>query len=289
MSTNNKVLKDPPRGLEKRGGELDSRLMAMTIDDNNLKFNRNTAALGTSSFRCANLDRRRGEVQQSQSVLFSGRRHANKSLLAESSDTCAKKKNDKKCSCDSCVKRTAGSVASKWEQSDAKAYIQQKLEGDEMHAYWGMRPGEVYDSNKILFHQYKYENFRTNLNSLKKSIKLDMQQIKFDENALKLEMEAFKRGELTSHGNPFYDTSKARESLVKDVKDGRVNAYKNRPRDLRAKRPEYQSFAPNVFTKHFNREIRQENEQVGWQHKRNLRGSKMHHQKNNEDEEKSDR
>lgn len=191
----------------------------------------------------------------------------------------AKKLRDSSCACDTCVKRITGLVTAKWEDSDAKQHIRQSLEDDEMHAYWTMKPGLVYDSNKHLFHQYKYENFRTNLNALKKSTALNVQQIKFDENALKVESNAFSRMELTSHGNPFYDTSKARESLIKDVKDGAADAYKNHPRDLWAKRPEYQSFQPDVFTKHFNREIRRSKEEVGWQHRRNLRGSKLNHQK----------
>ena len=77
--------------------------------------------------------------------------------------------------------------------------------------------------------------------------------------------------------------------MVNDVKDGIAHAYKKHPRDLRLKRPEYQSFAPSVFAKHFNREIRRANEEVGWQHKRNLKGSKMNQQKQDEDAEKSDK
>jgi hypothetical protein len=67
---------------------------------------------------------------------------------------------------------------------------------------------------------------------LKKSIASDNGQIKFDELAIKLESMSFTREKVTSHGNPFYDTSKARESLVKDVNDGTAEKYKNKPREL---------------------------------------------------------
>lgn len=235
----------------------------------------------TSTNQALNLHGRSGERQAGQAQFAGSRERSSENVVEPSGAAAAKKKSDNKCTCNSCVKRSTGSVAAKWEESDAKQHIRQSLEGDETHEYWNMKPGDVYNSNKILFHQYKYENFRTNLNSLKKSIALNTQQIKFDELAIKEEAKAFKRGEVTNHGNLYYDTSKARESLVMDVKDGTAHAYKNHPRDLRAKRPEYQSFGLNVFTKHFNREIRRANEEVGWQHRQNVKGSKMNHQKHN--------
>ncbi len=137
-----------------------------------------------------------------------------------------------------------------------------------------MKPGDLYQSNTLLFHQYKYSNFWTNLNTLKKSIALNNSQIKFDEFAIKLESMSFTREKVTSHGNPFYDTSKARESLVKDVNDGMAEKYKNKPRELWASKPEYQCFWSDVFTKHYNRELRRKKEEVGWQHRQNLKGSK---------------
>jgi hypothetical protein len=64
-----------------------------------------------------------------------------------------------------------------------------------------MKPFDLYQSNILLFHQYKYSNFQTNLNTLKKSISADNGQIKFDELAIKLESMTFTREEVTSHGN----------------------------------------------------------------------------------------
>lgn len=180
------------------------------------------------------------------------------------------KKNN--CACLACVKQLAGEVD-----------IRQCLEGDKTHPFWTMKPGELYDTNKPFFHQYKYTNFRTNLNALKKSIRTNTEQVEFDEQAFKVESNAFPRGAHTSQGNPYYDTSDARVSLVKDVADSEVvNMYRNAPLLLRATKPEYQCFKPNVFTKHFNREIRRKKEAAGWQHRRNLQGSKNHLQRLNE-------
>ena len=109
---------------------------------------------------------------------------------------------------------------------------------------------------------------------MKKSRSADNGQIKFDELAIKLESMTFTRGEVTSHGNPFYDTSKARESLVKDVNDGTAAKYKTKPHELQACKPEYQCFRLDVFTMHYNRELRHQKEEVGWQHQQNLKGSK---------------
>ena len=95
-----------------------------------------------------------------------------------------------------------------------------------------MQPLDLYQSNKLLLHQYKYSNFRTNLNTLKKSISADNGQIKCDELAIKLESMTFTREEVISHGNPYYDTSTARESLVKDVNAGMAAKYKKKPLEL---------------------------------------------------------
>ncbi len=87
---------------------------------------------------------------------------------------------------------------------------------------------------------------------MKKSIASDNSQIKFDELAIKLESMSFTREKVTSHRNPFYDTSKARESLVKDVNDVTAEKYKNKPRELRA-------LSINVFNLMYSPSITTEN------------------------------
>jgi hypothetical protein len=83
---------------------------------------------------------------------------------------------------------------------------------------------------------------------LKKSISADNGQIKFDELAIKLESMTLTREEVASHVNPFYDTSTTRESLMTDFNDGMAAKYKTKPHELRASKPEYKCFRPNVFT-----------------------------------------
>ena len=110
-------------------------------------------------------------------------------------------KSNDKCTCESCARQLAGKVATKWGDSEAKNHLRQCLEGDEKHTYCTMKPFDLYQSNILFFHQYKYSNFQTNLNTLKKSISADNGQIKFDELAIKLESMTFTREEVTSHRN----------------------------------------------------------------------------------------
>ena len=118
---------------------------------------------------------------------------------------------DVDCSCESCTLRSSGVKIKKWIDGDGKSYLRTSLLEDRDHKYWKDSPGEVYDDNKSLFHLYKYENFRTNLNTLKKAITLEIEKIKFDELAVERESNAFPRQQFTSHGNPYYDTSEARK------------------------------------------------------------------------------
>jgi hypothetical protein len=104
----------------------------------------------------------------------------------------------------SCAKWLAGTIVTKWGDSEAKKHLcQQCFEGDKNHSYWTMKPSGLYQFNKLLFHQYKYSNFQTSLNTLKKSIASDNGQIKFDELTIMLESMAFTREMATSHENPF--------------------------------------------------------------------------------------
>jgi hypothetical protein len=70
------------------------------------------------------------------------------------------------CTCATCAKWLDGAITTQWGDSKAKKYIHQCLESDANHSYWVMKPGEVYQPNQLLFHQFKYTNFWTNLNTL---------------------------------------------------------------------------------------------------------------------------
>ena len=186
-----------------------------------------------------------------------------------------KKAKGKGCSCESCTLRSSGEVITPWLKSEAKLHIRNLLLEDQCHKYWTNKPLEVYDDNAPLFHLYKYDRFRSNLSSLKKSIKLERERIEFDEKAVEQESKAFPKQQLTSTGALRYDSSGTRAELVRLAVDGSLDEYKHRPRDLWASNSVFQDeYDPVVFGRHYNREKRRVTETVGWQFRRNIDGSK---------------
>ena len=186
-----------------------------------------------------------------------------------------KKAKGKGCSCESCTLRSSGKAITPWLTSKAKLHIRNLLVEDKCHKYWTDKPLEVYDDNAPLFHLYKYDRFRSNLGSLKKSIKLERERIEFDEKAVEQESKAFPKQQLTSTGALRYDSSGTRAELVRLAEDGSLDEYKHRPRDLWASNSVFQDeYDPVVFGRHYNREKRRVAETVGWQFRRNIDGSK---------------
>jgi len=188
-------------------------------------------------------------------------------------------KRVKDCNCSSCILRNNNdSGIAKWEKSDAKDYLKSALD-DASHPYWYDPPSKVYDDGSDHFHLYKYENFRNNLRSLKNGISSEKESIDFDEAAIERESIAFPRGQTTSHGNPFYDTSETKKILVELAKEGKLEQYKHHPKQLKQSNPIFKEFKDTVFAKAVNREKRRVKETVGWQMKRNIDGSKRHNAK----------
>ena len=201
-----------------------------------------------------------------------GQRVANNALQAQRR-TKSRHVRDVHCSCESCTLRSSGAEIAKWKNSEAKDHIRELLLGDKTHSYWKDPPGQVYDDHTRLFHLYKFTNFSTNLRSLRKGISSETEKADFDEIALERELNAFPRGPITSHGNPYYDYSETKKVLVQHAKDGILEQYKNRPRDLKSSNPIFEEFRDEVFPKLVNREKRRVKESVGWQWKRNIQGS----------------
>jgi len=187
---------------------------------------------------------------------------------------------DANCSCESCTLRSSGRAEiKKWQVSDAKAHLRDILSNNKQHKYWHDPPAKVYDANRTLFHLYKYENFSNNIRSLKKGITSEQSNVDFDEAALERESIAFPRAPLTSHGNPYYDTSETKKLLVELAKEGGLEQYKHRPSILKKTNPIFNEYQGKVFAKAVNREKRRVREAVGWQMKRNIQGSKKHNSK----------
>ncbi len=97
--------------------------------------------------------------------------------------------------------------------------------------------------------------------------------ISFDDDAVKKEQAAFPLSEVDRRGNKRFHNHPARQLLIDDIKNGAGITYFNRPRDLRKTKSDYMEFAPSQFRKQFNRQKQREKEEVGWQHRRNLKGA----------------
>ena len=161
----------------------------------------------------------------------------------------------------------------KWGTSVSKAFLRQELLKQDSE-YWTMQPKAAYASRSDLFSPFKYSNFVTNFRNLKVTIKGEIEAISFDDEAVKKEQAAFPLSEVDSRGNRRYHNHPARQLLVEDIKNGAGKTYFNRPRDLRNTRSEYLEFNPEYFRKQYNRQKQREIEEVGWQHRRNVRGAK---------------
>ena len=96
---------------------------------------------------------------------------------------------------------------------------------------------------------------------------------------MKLLLFALPRAPLTSHNNPFYDTSETKKILVELAKEGKLEKYKHHPSTLKETNPIFDEYKSNVFAKAVNREKRRVNEVAGWQLKRNIQGSKKNNAK----------
>ena len=114
---------------------------------------------------------------------------------------------------------------------------------------------------------------------MKRSIAKEVENVAFDEFAVKQEAKAFPRGPVTAFGRPYYDTSSTKEALTKLAKEGSLERYKFRPTDLKKTNKVFIEYSNDVFRKIVNREKRRHKESVAWQFRRNIKGSLKHHAK----------
>ena len=154
-----------------------------------------------------------------------------------------------------------------WAQSASKAFLRQELLKEDS-IYWTLSPKDAYSSMPALFSPFKYENFVTNFRNLKKSIKGEIEAISFDDGAVKKEKEAFPPDGVDRRGNERFHIHPAKQLLIDDIKNGAGMTYFNLTLN------EYMEFDPKYFRKAFNRQKQREKEEVGWQHRRNLRGAR---------------
>jgi hypothetical protein len=122
------------------------------------------------------------------------------------------------------------------------------------------------------YNNVEYCHFRTNLNSLRKSLKVTNDRAMADKAAVSHDQEQ----QLLVHQDlmrtrtianpPHWDMSEAQRFLKLDVDDGKHCTML--PKELRMTREEYKVFSLDVFRKHIHQEVRSRKETAYWQVRR---------------------
>ena len=115
------------------------------------------------------------------------------------------------------------------------------------------------------YKEYDFKKFQNNFRSLKKVIKKHVGRAQVDHACLERDLEVHCRPDLTSAGFPFWDTSKARVSLKRDIDEGLHESM--RPLELWQSRNEYQEFSLKKFRDHVTQEKRRRKQNAYWLHK----------------------
>lgn len=153
-----------------------------------------------------------------------------------------------------------------WHDSRAKAILLKGLEdGTIPLTVAEIGPKDVFKMDPE-FQKYKYENFRTNLNTLRKATKSRKVNSAFDEDALQKDRQIVQRDTITQRGYPFWPESDARKLLERDLKEGRH--LRMTPKILHMTRPEYRIFPLSVFRDHIHQELRCQRERPYWNYKK---------------------
>jgi hypothetical protein len=158
----------------------------------------------------------------------------------------------------------------KWVGSKARAGLLRMLKDKKSHVH-KKTPAELYESDPA-FKDYEYENFKTNLRTLRALAKTQNEIIKMNDHEIWKESIACPRNETTLRGHIHWDTSAAPSLLREDVISGM--AEKIKPKALHQSRAEYRVFPLDTFRKHIFQEKRFQREEKGFQHMRNKKGLK---------------
>jgi hypothetical protein len=153
-----------------------------------------------------------------------------------------------------------------WANSKAKAILYKGLlDGSIPLCALEMGPQDVYLSHPE-FAKWKYDNFRSNLNTLRKTICADKKLSRADEKALVKDRELYPKKLTNSRGEPVWDGSVAQKLLHADVAAGKHRHFcvnENRvvglaPKVLFETSEEYKKFPLKVFRKHVDQEERRQ-------------------------------
>lgn len=144
-----------------------------------------------------------------------------------------------------------------WKDSAAKEQLKQDLlDGTIPLDSSEMGPRAVYElENRPEFRKFVYEKFRTNLNSLRKSIREKRDGAASDSVALARDLRLKPRPTKNHRGEPRWEGSTAQKLMRDDVASGlQLQGRKPTVEDLYHKRPEYQDFGRRMIRKHIHQE-----------------------------------
>ena len=123
-----------------------------------------------------------------------------------------------------------------WAKSDAKFYLREDVISGIISK--NMKAKDVYNM-RPQYKEYKYENFRNNLLSLRKAVKRDLGRAELDKEYYQHDKHLF-RGDSNLNSKAWH-RSDAYNILKEDIKGGRVEGMK--PKEIYNSRREYQAFS----------------------------------------------
>lgn len=147
----------------------------------------------------------------------------------------------------------------KWRYSDAKEILTNDIRANRCK---GKTPAQVYEMHPDEYKQYKYENFRTNYNNLKKKIEMYQSYADADEVAVANDKRNHPTKATTPYGYPRWRHSEAEKQLKEDVDKG--DHKKMKPENYRLSNDEFKKFPLKTFRDHIYQEERDRRSKTYW-------------------------
>jgi hypothetical protein len=155
---------------------------------------------------------------------------------------------------------------SPWRNSQAKHLLKEDIVKGLV--YSSMPAKEVYQMRPEWYKRYKFNNFKTNLDSLHKRITKDKDRADEDLAAFLHDMAILPHPtNAAAAAYPRWQDSEAEQLLKSDIEAG-VGTTSLKPQQLWESRIEYQAYPLNVFRKHIHQEMRAETEKGYWLNKK---------------------
>ena len=143
-----------------------------------------------------------------------------------------------------------------WKNSQAKAQLELDILAEVVDEE--SNPEDVYDHWPELYHDYDFNNFKTNLKSLLEKIAGQRSRAYFDTDAYENDRELNPFPMFDGHGRLQWDGSEAQRLVRKDIDDGLFDDDNNKPkpRDYWMSNEEFRMYELEQFRKHIYKEIK---------------------------------